>query len=179
MGIGMWLPTWCNKITLLNHLKVFFMNRRKFAKSFPHEWYTMSFSNSMTSVVKYFLSIWPSTTMKTCPIVKHFSQILPNIKQTLRNLPETFKIVPNYGNIVTVVTYYFMTLSGNQLDCFQCGLNSTSVDCDHFDRNNESFIVSCDPNKFQSCLTTTGKFGDVIGSEFIDQSFKRNKIKDI
>ena len=40
--------------------------------------------------------------MKTCPIVKHFCHsriiILPNTKQTLKNLTKTFKIVPTWWN---------------------------------------------------------------------------------
>jgi hypothetical protein len=59
--------------------------------------------------------------------------------------------------------YYFF--AGHQLDCYNCGLNSTNGECDNFTPQNETYLVTCNPVKYQSCLTTTGKFGDVVGKK--------------
>jgi hypothetical protein len=72
------------------------------------------------------------------------------LKQRLKTLNATF--------------FQNSQFSGHQLDCFNCGLNSTNGECDHFNPSNVSFLVTCNPAKYQSCLTTTGKFGEVVGN---------------
>ena len=52
-------------------------------------------------MAKLFKSIWPSTTTKTCPIIKDFChsriKILPNKNNIPQKLPKTFKILPKFA----------------------------------------------------------------------------------